>query len=62
MGCCGGHGGEDGEPDSKYNSPNDPPAGRHPIIDLTRDQYTVLPVEAHRERNKADRAVPEKTN
>lgn len=62
MGCCGGQddGGarSDQERQAKELSPN---RDEH-IIDLTKDQYTVLPRKEHMQSKVANRVVSEKVN
>ncbi len=45
MGCCGGHGGHKPEQDQKVNMGKSSPGDGGDVIDLGKDEYTILPAK-----------------
>ena len=43
MGCCGGHGGHEPEQDQKINMGKSSDGDGGDVIDLRKDEYTILP-------------------
>lgn len=43
MGCCGGHGGHEPEQDQKINMGESSDGDGGDVIDLRKDEYTILP-------------------
>jgi hypothetical protein len=43
MGCCGGHGGHKPEPKQKVNIERSSQGDKGDVIDLSKDDYTILP-------------------
>lgn len=43
MGCCGGHGGHEPEQDQKVNMGKLSDGDGGDVIDLRKDEYTILP-------------------
>ena len=47
MGCCGGHGGHKSEQDQKVNMGKSSHGDGGDVIDLRKDEYTILPTKDH---------------
>ncbi len=45
MGCCGGHGGHKPEQDQKVNMGKSSDGDGGDVIDLRKDEYTILPTK-----------------
>ena len=45
MGCCGGHGGHKSEQDQKVNMGKSSHGDGGEMIDLRKDEYTILPTK-----------------
>jgi len=53
MGCCGGHGGRKSEQDQKVNMGKSSHGNGGDVIDLRKDEYTILPTkDDERPRNQ----------
>ncbi len=53
MGCCGGHGGNKPEQNQKANMDNSSHKDGGDVIDLRKDEYTILPTkDDERPRNQ----------
>jgi hypothetical protein len=53
MGCCGGHGGHKSEQNQKANMGNSSHKDGGDVIDLRKDEYTILPTkDDERPRNQ----------
>ncbi len=45
MGCCGGHGGHKAEQDQKVNMGKSSYGDGGDVVDLRKDEYTILPAK-----------------
>jgi hypothetical protein len=68
MGCCGGHGGHGDhsghghEPDKGRHFNELPGDRKEDVIELRKDQYTVLTVEEEKHSKTIDRTGSQQTN